>query len=205
MDKEIKQGEKNTFFRGGQPKEVFLPNSDDTMIVVPSNIKGTGFLRNKYPENRRFLAGLISKKEFDSMVDTCSKLTAKVYSHNRKKDVEGIPQSVILSLFFSSVLLLVFFFLMYYGIRDDNEKTRIAGFFMLAISVFITTIIGIVNFFQKPGKYTPYKEMVRKTLLALFERLNKKYGNRGLEWDVRDNHYWIEIKVDKKKSEAYRR
>ena len=76
---------------------------------------------------------------------------------------------------------------------------------MLAISVFITTIIGIVNFFQKPGKYTPYKEMVRKTLLALFERLNKKYGNRGLEWDVRDNHYWIEIKVDKKKSEAYRR
>ena len=47
--------------------------------------------------------------------------------------------------------------------------------------------------------------MVRKTLLALFERLNKKYGNRGLEWDVRDNHYWIEIKIDKKKSEAYRR
>lgn len=47
--------------------------------------------------------------------------------------------------------------------------------------------------------------MVRKTLLALFERLNKKYGNRGLEWDVRDNHYWIEIKIDKKKAEAYRR
>lgn len=47
--------------------------------------------------------------------------------------------------------------------------------------------------------------MVRKTLLALFERLNKKYGNRGLEWDVRDNHYWIEIKIDKKKAEGYRR
>lgn len=47
--------------------------------------------------------------------------------------------------------------------------------------------------------------MVRKTLLALFERLNKKYGSRGLEWDVRDNHYWIEIKIDRKKAEAYRR
>jgi hypothetical protein len=47
--------------------------------------------------------------------------------------------------------------------------------------------------------------MVRKTLLALFERLNKKYGNRGLEWDVRDNHYWIEIKIDKKKADGYRR
>jgi hypothetical protein len=91
MDKEIKQGEKNTFFRGGQPKEIFLPSSDESIIVIPSNVKGTGFLRNKYAENRRFLGGLISKKEFDSMVDTCSKLTAKVYSHNRKKDVEGIP------------------------------------------------------------------------------------------------------------------
>lgn len=80
------------------------------------------------------------------MVDTCSKLTAKVYSHNRKKDVEGIPQPVILSLGLSSVLLLCFFFLMYYGIRDDDEKARIAGFFMLAISVFITLVIGFVNF-----------------------------------------------------------
>lgn len=105
----------------------------------------------------------------------------------------------------STVLLICFFFLMYYGIRDDDEKARIAGFFLLAISVFITIVIGVVNFFQKPGKYTPYKEMVRKTLLAFFERLNKKYGNRGIEFDVRDNHYWIEIKINKKKSEAWRR
>ena len=47
--------------------------------------------------------------------------------------------------------------------------------------------------------------MVRKTLLAFFERLNKKYGARGIEFDVRDNHYWIEIKINKKKGEAWRR
>jgi hypothetical protein len=94
---------------------------------------------------------------------------------------------------------------MYYGIRDDDERARIAGFFLLGISVFITIVIGVVNFFQKPGKYTPFKEMVRKTLTAFFERLNKKYGNRGIEFDVRDNHYWIEIKINKKKSEAWRR
>lgn len=47
--------------------------------------------------------------------------------------------------------------------------------------------------------------MVRKTLLAFYERLNKKYGNRGIEFDVRDNHYWIEIKINKKKSEAWKR
>jgi len=36
---------------------------------------------------------------------------------------------------------------MYYGIRDDNEQARIAGFFLLGISVFITIVIGVVNFF----------------------------------------------------------
>lgn len=105
----------------------------------------------------------------------------------------------------STVLLVCFFFLMYYGIRDGDEQLRIAGFFLLGISVFITIVIGVVNFFQRPGKYTPYKEMVRKTLNAFFERLNKKYGNRGLEFDVRDNHYWIEIKIKKKRSEQWRK
>lgn len=48
MDKEIKQGEKCAFFRGGQTKEVYVPMSDETMVLIPSNIKGTGFLRNLY-------------------------------------------------------------------------------------------------------------------------------------------------------------
>lgn len=86
-------------------------------------------------------------KEFNGIIDTCSQITAKVYSHNRKKDVEGINQGVIMALGLSTVLLICFFFLMYYGIRDDNEKARIAGFFLLAISVFITIVIGVVNFF----------------------------------------------------------
>jgi hypothetical protein len=47
--------------------------------------------------------------------------------------------------------------------------------------------------------------MVRKALLKYFVQLNKEFGNKGLEWDVRDNHYWIEIKINKSKAEAYRR
>lgn len=143
-------------------------------------------------------------KEFNGIIDTCSQLTAKIYSHNRKKDVEGINQWVQWSLGFATVLLICFFFLMYYGIRDDNNGSRVAGFVLLAISVAITLVIGTINFFQKPGQYTPYKEMVRKTLLTFFDRLNKKYVTRGLEFDVRDNHYWIEIRINKKKADTWR-
>jgi hypothetical protein len=48
---------------------------------------------------------------------------------------------------FSTILLLCFFFLLYYGIRDNNKQEQIAGFILLAISVGITLVIGVVNFF----------------------------------------------------------
>ena len=144
-------------------------------------------------------------KEYNGVVDTCSQIVAKVYSHNRKKDVEGINNWVLISLLLSTILLFIFFFLLYYGIRDNNANLRIAGFFILGISVLITLVIGIINFFQKPGKYTSYKDMVRKTLTAFFERLNKKYANRGLEFDVVENHFYLKIKIQKKKADAFRR
>lgn len=162
-------------------------------------------MKNLYKQNRSYLGGLISRQDFDNIIEGSAKITAMVYSHNRKKDVEGIRPFVIVSLGFATLLLLCFIFLLYYGIRDDDNNTRIAGFFCLGISVFITSTIGAVNFFSRPDKYTPFKEMVRKALLKYFIQVNKEYMNRGLEWDVRDNHYWIEIKINRNKAETFRR
>lgn len=76
---------------------------------------------------------------------------------------------------------------------------------MLGVSGFIVSILGVVNFFSSPDKYTPFKEMVRKALLKYFARVNKQYAARGLTWDVRDNHFWLEIKINRSKADAYRR
>lgn len=46
--------------------------------------------------------------------------------------------------------------------------------------------------------------MVRKTLLAYFDRLNKKFRERGIEFYVQDNHYWIEIRINKSKADTWR-
>lgn len=99
-----------------------------------------------------------------------------VYSHNRKKDVEGLSVPHVVALFLSVLMLLCFIFLVYYGIRDNDEHIRIAGYFMLGIAGFIVSILGLVNFFSSPDKYTPFKEMVRKALLKYFARVNKQYA-----------------------------
>ena len=97
---------------------------------------------------------------------------------------------------FATLLLICYTFLMYYGIRDENTRLKIAAFFCLGISALMATVIGMINFFSRPDKYTPFKDMVRKTLSTYFDRLNRKYDPRGLEWYVHDNHFWIEVRIN---------
>lgn len=117
------------------------------MIIVPSNDKGTGFLRNKYYENKKFLAGLITKTEFNEIVDECSKRVAKAYSYNRNKDNEGVSSYIVASLGFATVCLFAYFFLLFYGIRDKDRSLRITGYILLGISIAITFAIGFYNYF----------------------------------------------------------
>ena len=194
-----------TFVRGGNKIPVKIPLSTAQCVIIPSNQKGTGFRRQLFKQNRQFLGGLFDRDEFDSVVDQSSKLVSKVYSHNRKKDVEGISMAVIISLCATTLLLFGYFFLMYYGIRDDKRELRIAGYFALAISVFVTSIIGIVNCCTRPEKYTPFKDMVRKTLRSFFERINRKMENRGVELFIVDNHFWIEVRINQAKAANYRK
>jgi hypothetical protein len=61
-----------TFSRGGHKKEILVPKSSETLVVIPSNQKGTGFLRNLWWGNRPYIGGVIKIKEFNSIIDACS-------------------------------------------------------------------------------------------------------------------------------------
>ena len=131
-----------------------------------------GFLKNKYWENIDYLWGLIEPEQFDDIVERSSKEVCLAYSHNRKKNNEGVHGWIQMSLFISTCLLLCFFFLMYYGIKEDDNKVRIAGFFALGISVFITTVVAMGNIFKSSGKNSSFfsinsydlKDLIKKVL-----------------------------------------
>lgn len=105
---------------------------------------------------------------------------------------------------FCCLLVLIYFVFMYYGILYNNGNLKLAAYFLLIIACFITIVNGVINFYQSPDKYTPFKDMVRKTLLSFFDRLNKKYHDQGLSFIVHDNHYWIEIKIKKETADKWR-
>ena len=55
-----------------------FPNNGPNLVVVKSNGKGTGFMRNQYDE--RYLRGHIDKDEFVKIIDYASKIMKNLYS-----------------------------------------------------------------------------------------------------------------------------
>ena len=73
MADEVIQGTVVTFIRGGKNVEKPVPKSTENLVIIPSNIKGTGFLKHLFAKNRPYLGGLIARKEFDDIIEKVSK------------------------------------------------------------------------------------------------------------------------------------
>lgn len=61
-----------------------IPQNTPELVVIRSNIKGTGFLRKSYDD--RFLKTRISKEEFLKTIDYASFIMKKLYSKKRNAD-----------------------------------------------------------------------------------------------------------------------
>ena len=101
----------------------------------------------------------------------CSTLTAKAYSINRKKNVEGISDRISYTLLLNTLLLVADFFIMYYGVYHDSFDLLITSFLILTVSIGISSFIALMNFFSEPHKQYSYQELVKKNLEGYFEKL----------------------------------
>jgi hypothetical protein len=63
---------KCTFSRGGYYVEIDVPKPTEDLIVIPSNMKGTGFMRNTWRYNKKYLEGLLTEDAYNLYVDKCS-------------------------------------------------------------------------------------------------------------------------------------
>lgn len=69
-------------------EHIKFPENSGSIIVIPSNKEGTGFLKYCYDE--RHLKGKIGEEEFDSVVEKAAKISAKAYSKKRVMDKSGM-------------------------------------------------------------------------------------------------------------------
>ena len=76
---------------------------------------------------------------------------------------------------------------------------------MLALSVGITSVIGLLNFFSNPSKVTPFHMIVLNGLNKYFNQINPEFMEQGLTWKVDEYHYFLLLQIDKAKADEYRK
>ena len=70
-------------------ESIEFPENNDGLVFIPSNPKGTGFLRTHYDE--RYLSAFLSREEHLKVLDQASRLMATEFSKKRQSDTAGIP------------------------------------------------------------------------------------------------------------------
>ena len=99
-------------------KQMKFPENNPNLVIIPSNIKGTGFLRTCYDE--LILKGVMGENEFLSVIDVASKEVAKVYSKKRLADTAGVDKVKVILLSIALALAMSFLILIYLAIHYDN-------------------------------------------------------------------------------------
>jgi len=81
---------------------MLFPDNGPTLVVVPSNKQGTGFLNHCYDE--QYLKGFISETEFNAIVLISSQVASKAYAKKKNLDKRGVDPRMKLALTISTLM-----------------------------------------------------------------------------------------------------
>jgi hypothetical protein len=175
-----------------------FPQNSLNLVVIKSNDKGIGFLKTMY--DSRYCAGLINKDEFDNVIEKASNLMGNVYSKKRKMDSQGVPFWYKLALVLACLTAFPFLIMAYY-LPENDLWYEILTFVLLAVSLVIVCAISLVNFCKKTDEIKTYEEMIYERIGAYFKKINdSEYSQRGLEWFLVPGHYWLELRIKKRRN-----
>lgn len=181
--------------RGDFMEHIKFPENSPSLIVIPSNKEGTGFLKYCYDE--RHLKGKITEEEFDNIVEAAAKISAKASSKKRIMDKKGIgrPYAGMISLCF--LMSLSYIFLMLAAAHAESEVLHYLGYVLLIPSLIMMIFISIKNVTTNIKQFITFEEITKNDLDNYFEKINREtYSKRSLEWATAQlGHFWIELRI----------
>ena len=151
-----------------------FPENNEGLLIIPSNIKGTGFLRTCYDE--KILKGFMEVDEFQSVLDAASKVVARVYSRKRLADTAGIEQYKIYLLSASMVLALLFMMMIYFAILYDSAFFEVGAYTIILSAFLIVLPLSLFECLRKSdNKFISFNLLVKKELDAFLLKINPVY------------------------------
>ncbi|CAI2366346.1 unnamed protein product [Moneuplotes crassus] len=193
ISKVTKLTNKNYLTRTSIMEQIPVPNNSSSLIIIPSNEKGSGFLRNGY--DYFYCSSFIQKFEFDQTVDALNLQMAKLFSKKRKIDEAEIPKYQCVMLGISAITLLLFLIMVFY-VPKYGTLYSIATFTACVVSILLIIIISILNVLDIGHEDISFDDMVQKEIPIYLDNINNsKFRKRGFEWYIMPGHYWLELRI----------
>ncbi|CDW90901.1 UNKNOWN [Stylonychia lemnae] len=180
--------------RGHYMENMKFPDNSNELIIIPSNRKGTGFIKTCYDPR---LKGIMSEQEFKFVIEQAAKINAKAYSEKRIGDAAQTPKWFVWILTISSSLTGVVMLMLYLSIfQDDPTTILMVAYSILATCLTLVSSVMILNYKSKDASTVPFTKIVKVCLDEYFDKVNRIYAKRGLQWKVAPGYYWIELSID---------
>lgn len=158
--------------RGEIMKALFFPENSPNLVVIPSNEKGTGFLRTCYDKD--ILKDIMTKDEFQGIVDGASKVVAKVYSKKRLADTAGISNYITWLSLLAVVLAILFLAMIYVAIDIESLFLEMAAYCIIFASMMIIIVLSVNECFRdSTKKFIRFNKAVKEQLDLYFDKVNQ--------------------------------
>lgn len=183
-------------------EELEFPETTPARIVIKSNEKGTGFMRNHY--HSEYCSPYINKRDFDNIVDKCSLIISGEYSRKRKLDTQGMNMCTKIFFLVGGLQILSFmiFALVYHWAnhgRGFKIVTIVNGFlgFVCALGLML------YNFCRPYEETLTFEQMVFRKVSEYLSTVNDEWRSKNIEWVLIPRHYWMEMRMLDKNEADY--
>ena len=181
--------------------EINFPETNPARIVIKSNEKGTGFMRNHYHDE--YCRSYVTRKDFDQVVDKVSLVIGNEYSRKRKLDNKGMDMCTKLLMLVAFLQLILFFIFAMIFVETDNDPYKYITIANAFIGFAIALSIMMYNYCRAYEESSTFEQMVFRKVNEYLININEDFRSKNLEWVLIPNHYWMELRILDKNEKDY--
>jgi len=172
--------------------KIEIPENNKKTVIVKPNNQGIGFRFNCYSKEHLFPD--IDKTQFDKTVMLCHKICESTYL--QKKIEEGAEFNASSKKILAAGVLfvltaLILLIIRVYGPANDDLLT--AAIILIGTTV-VSTVMVVIKMYLTSPKFIDVAAVTKAKLRSALEMENSTiYKQKGYEWKMEPNYYWLEL------------
>jgi len=163
-----------------------------TNIQIKANLQNFTFPKSSYSE--RFLIHLISKKNYDAIIESVSKVLSSSWMKKRENDKISLPPFVTILAVIAVICALLYLILIYYSTTvQRGDALMIVSMVCVVLSMGIAFTLSIYNFSRKIGTFKTIQDIIKEDINEVLKSANEQNKNLNFQFNSEENYLDIKI------------